>query len=164
MILNVFGISFLFALSFWINFYLASIYFQLDITLPILIFFAKELKFIKFVIIVLFVIFMNVLLEKFAFMISIYIFAFSLLIYFSKRNFNIISIKYIFFSTMTFMIFKFTIIYLVFYKNLILNGMLLLNIIFDICINSISAIFIFYTLERLIYRLRNKSEKVLCSS
>lgn len=162
--LNIFAISILFVIFWGLNFYLTPFYFQVEITIPVLIFFAKELKFLKFIIIVLFVILMNVLLEKFALFMSVYVFIFSLLIYLSKRNFNIISFKYIFLSTLVFMTVKFLIIYSIFYRNLLFNGMLFLDVIFDILINSISSNFVFYVFEKLTYKLRYTSEKVLCSS
>lgn len=164
MMLDLCIVSFLFALSFWINFYTAPFYFQLDITLPVIIFFSKEYNFWKFVISALFVILLNVLIEKFALLISIYTFIFSLLILYSKRYFNIISIRYIFFSVLIFMTIKFIMIYLLFYRNLAFNKVSLLNTLFDILLNSITSIFIFYILEKLINQLRAKSEKIVCSS
>lgn len=163
MILYIFAISLLFFFEVFINAYTSPFYFYLDVTIPIIIFFVKELKFIKFVIISSFIIFLNVLLEKFALLISIYIFLFSLLLFYSKKFFNIISIRYIFLSVLIFLTAKNMLVYILFYKN-IFNKVLLFNILFNILVNSIFSIFVFYFLEYLINQLRIRCEKALCSS
>ncbi|MCX7770649.1 MAG: hypothetical protein N2202_06150 [Proteobacteria bacterium] len=164
MILNLSVIFFLFALSYGANYYFAPLYFQIDITVPILIFFAKDLKFFKFFFIVFFVIFMNALFERFAFTLAIYILVFSLLIFVSKKNFNIISIRYIFLASLTYMANKYLLVYLMYYKRLFFNGVVFLNIVFDVLINLAFSFIVFSLLEKVIFELRKKCEKALCSS
>jgi hypothetical protein len=118
MIIPIVSMSILFAFCNMLNFYTSSLFFYIDVVPILLIFCAKELNGKRYLIALIFILLMSLFFEKFVLTHTAFIIIFALLSYKSKKLYDIISVKYIVFFILVYLICKYTLFSIVVHRKI----------------------------------------------
>lgn len=164
MIIYLTSIAVFFSLSNILNFYLTKFFLKIDIVPVLVLFFAKELKSSKYLVLITFIIIVSLFQEKFILINGFYIILFAILCFWSKKIFNIISIRYILVFTIFYVLLKHLVFLVIYYRKISINALLVYDILINTLGNGLLAYIFYIFFEKFVKFLREKSEKIVHSS